>query len=152
MFCSKCGSENDDSAKFCTTCGNQLTLDESIKNEKTKSSQGRLNQYKSAKIDNENYVFDRGPIDVIAYLNFKNVTYDSELFKSSSELNYDFSFILPPWEEIYTNDLERYESFEECERINQNLVKTYMENKINLIEVPKFSVKERVNFINEFLI
>ena len=64
-----------------------------------------------------------------AYLNFKNVSYDSELFKSSSELNYDFSFILPPWEEIYTNDLERYESFEECERINQNLVKTYMENK-----------------------
>ena len=57
----------------------------------------------------------------------------------------------PPWEEIYTNDLERYESFEECERINQNLVKTYMENKINLIEVPKFSVKEKVNFINEFL-
>ena len=113
--------------------------------------EGRLNQYKSAKFDNENYVFDRGPIDVIAYLNFKNVTYNSELFKSSSELNYDFSFILPPWEEIYTNDLERYESFEECERINQNLVKTYMENKINLIEVPKFSVKERVNFINEFL-
>ena len=113
--------------------------------------EGRLNQYKSAKIDNENYVFDRGPIDVIAYLNFKNVTYDSELFKSSSELNYDFSFILPPWEEIYKNDLERYESFEECERINQNLVKTYKENKINLIEVPKFSVKERVNFINEFL-
>ena len=88
---------------------------------------------------------------MIAYLNFKNVTYDSELFKSSSDLNYDFSFILPPWEEIYKNDLERYESFEECERINQNLVKTYKENKINLIEVPKFSVKERVNFIKEFL-
>ena len=47
MFCSKCGSENQDSAKFCTKCGNQLTLVESTKNEKTKSSQGRLNQYKS---------------------------------------------------------------------------------------------------------
>ena len=78
----------------------------------------------------------------------ENAIIDSALF---SELNYDFSFILPPWEEIYTNDLERYESFEECERINQNLIKTYKENKINLIEVPKFSVKERVNFINEFL-
>ena len=111
----------------------------------------RLNQYQSAKTHNINYIFDRGPIDVIAYLNFKNVAYSSELFKGSSELNYDFSFILPPWQEIYTNDLERYESFEECEKINQNLVKTYKEYKINLIEVPKLSVKERVNFINEYL-
>ena len=47
MFCPKCGSENSDSAKFCTKCGTQLILDESIKNEKTKSSQGRLNKYKS---------------------------------------------------------------------------------------------------------
>lgn len=47
MFCSKCGSENNDSAKFCTKCGIQLTLVDSIKNEKTKSSQGRLNQYKA---------------------------------------------------------------------------------------------------------
>lgn len=47
MFCPKCGSENNDSAKFCTKCGNQLTLVESINNEKTKSSQGRLNKYKS---------------------------------------------------------------------------------------------------------
>ena len=47
MFCSKCGYENNDSAKFCTKCGNQLTLVESITNEKTKSTQGRLNQYKS---------------------------------------------------------------------------------------------------------
>jgi len=112
---------------------------------------GRLNQYQSAKTYNKNYVFDRGPIDVIAYLNFKNVTYDSKLFKTSSKLNYDFSFILPPWEEIYTNDFERYESFEECEKINQNLVRTYKEYKINLIKIPKISVKERVNFINEYL-
>ena len=47
MFCSKCGSENNDAAKFCTKCGNQLTLVESIKNEESKSSQGRLNKYKS---------------------------------------------------------------------------------------------------------
>ena len=53
MFCSKCGAQNSDSAKFCTTCGNQLsfaesTINESTKNEAANSSQGRLNQYKSS--------------------------------------------------------------------------------------------------------
>ncbi len=53
MFCSKCGSNNNDSAKFCTKCGNPLTLVESKKDEKTKSSQGRLNQYKSSNTKNK---------------------------------------------------------------------------------------------------
>ena len=53
VFCSKCGADNDDSAKFCTKCGNQLTLVESKENENTVSSQGRLNQYKSSNTRNK---------------------------------------------------------------------------------------------------
>ena len=53
MFCPNCGAENNDSAKFCTNCGYQFTSVESIKNEKTKSSQGRLNQYKSSNTKNK---------------------------------------------------------------------------------------------------
>ena len=52
MFCSKCGAENNDSARFCTKCGNQLTLVESKKNEYTTSAQGRLNQFKSSNTKN----------------------------------------------------------------------------------------------------
>ena len=44
-FCSKCGAENIDSAKFCTKCRYQFN---SAENENTKSSQGRLNKYKSS--------------------------------------------------------------------------------------------------------
>ena len=59
MFCSKCGAEYNDSAKFCTKCGNQLTLVES-KNEKTKSSQGRLNKYKSSNSINKSLTYKSG--------------------------------------------------------------------------------------------
>ncbi len=30
MYCSKCGKENPDQAKFCSSCGNVLNLAESI--------------------------------------------------------------------------------------------------------------------------
>ena len=52
VFCSKCGAENIDSAKFCTKCGYQF---DSTENENTKFSQGRLNKYKSSNTKNNSH-------------------------------------------------------------------------------------------------
>ena len=56
-------------------------------------------------------------------------------------------FLLPPWEEIYTSDAERYESFEEATKIHAYLVDTYTKYGYDLHEVPKTSVAERFQFI-----
>jgi predicted ATPase len=63
------------------------------------------------------------------------------------EHQYTKIFILPPWEEIYTSDDERYENFEQAKLIYSHLTETYENYGYSLIEVPKDNVKNRINFI-----
>ena len=55
--------------------------------------------------------------------------------------------MLPPWEEIYISDDERYENFEQAKLIYNHLTETYEKYGYNLIEVPTGSVEERILFI-----
>ncbi|MGI2801313.1 AAA family ATPase, partial [Photobacterium damselae] len=56
-------------------------------------------------------------------------------------------FIFPPWEEIYENDAERKQGFNEAVATYHEMVNAYTKFDYDLIEVPKASVKERVQFI-----
>ena len=110
----------------------------------------RLEEYN--KIYNSNLViYDRGPIDVLAYLNFKSIEIPKDLINDSKKINYKFSFILNPWKDIYTQDNVRYESYEECVLIHEFLIKEYEKFKIKLIFVPNGTIIERVRFIKKFL-
>ena len=64
---------------------------------------------------------------------------------------YDKVFILPPWQEIFANDHERIENFDETEAIHNELIKTYTAYGMPPIVVPKFSVQKRVCFLNDHL-
>lgn len=56
-------------------------------------------------------------------------------------------FVMPPWKEIFTNDVERRHSFEEAlEDYSRNL-EGYRDCGYELVEVPKASVEERIEFI-----
>ena len=110
--------------------------------------EGRIDQYKNARNEACKVVFiDRGIPDVLAYLKFVDDEY-SEVFETAC-LDYKYSkiFVLSPWKEIYISDNERYESFEQSEKIHNHLVDTYKSYGYNLIEVPKESVENRVSFI-----
>ena len=56
-------------------------------------------------------------------------------------------FILPPWEDIYIADNERYENYEQAKLIYNHLVETYEKYGYNLIEVPKDTIDNRILFI-----
>jgi predicted ATPase len=56
-------------------------------------------------------------------------------------------FITPPWKEIYCNDEERDQSFEQAIRVYHRLDKWYKAHDYNIIVLPKTSVEERINFI-----
>lgn len=114
--------------------------------------EGRKKQYQNAKSEPHKTVFlDRGIPDVLAYMHYIGDSYPSFFDQACRDHNYDRIFILPPWEEIYVSDDERYENYEQAKLIYNHLVETYEKYGYNLIEVPKGTVEERTNYILEAL-
>lgn len=110
--------------------------------------EGRLNQHTHAESLEAPHVFiDRGLPDVVAYMDYFDTEYPDLFHHTCKKYRYDRVFILPPWQEIYTSDNERYESFEQALKISSYLYSTYKKYGYEPIEVPKLSVEERTTFI-----
>jgi predicted ATPase len=109
--------------------------------------EGRVNQFLNAQKENTTVFIDRGIPDIVAYMDFIGDKYPEKFTEACANYRYDKIFLLPPWEEIYTSDAERYETYDEALKIHEHLVETYIKNGYQLIEVPKKSVEERSNFI-----
>ena len=108
----------------------------------------RINQYlESSNLKNEEVFFDRGIPDVIAYLDFKEMKYGEKFLNACKKYKYDLVFMLRPWEEIYINDNQRYESYEELVKIDNFIYNTYTNLNYKIIEIPKTSIKNRLEFI-----
>jgi predicted ATPase len=56
-------------------------------------------------------------------------------------------FLLPPWEDIYTADNERYENFREALVLYDFLKHTYEKYGYKIEHVPIGTVEERVSYI-----
>jgi predicted ATPase len=109
---------------------------------------GRIKQYENAQNENHKFVFiDRGIPDVVAYLDYIGDVYPQHFDTACREKIYTKIFILPPWEEIYESDSERYENFEQATIIYKYLSETYKNYGYSLIEVPKDSVDNRILYI-----
>ena len=110
--------------------------------------EGRKKQYREAQLEPHPYVFlDRGIPDVLAYMHYIGDSYPAFFDAACHEHRYDKIFILPPWEEIYESDSERYETFGQAKLIYSHLTETYQGYGYDLIEVPKAPVEDRVDFI-----
>ncbi|MBC7494098.1 MAG: ATP-binding protein [Flavobacterium sp.] len=110
--------------------------------------EGRKLQFKNAVEEPHEVVFlDRGIPDVLAYMHFIGDTYPGFFDAACREHIYSKIFLLPPWEEIYVSDDARYENFEQAQLIYKHLVDTYKNYGYELIEVPKDTVNQRVDFI-----
>ncbi|MFP3834469.1 AAA family ATPase [Chryseobacterium sp. SIMBA_028] len=92
--------------------------------------------------------FDRGILDTIGYLKLENLSIPKNMEVTAREMVYNKNvFILPPWKDIYENDLERKQTWEEAMQTFDCMVETYLKYDYNIIEVPKIAVAERVRFI-----
>ncbi len=110
--------------------------------------EGRLKQFKDAEKHDTPYLFyDRGMPDVIAYLNYLNIHFPINFTEICSEKKYDAVFLLPPWEEIYISDNERYETFEQANVIHGFLLSSYESQGYTVHEIPLGSLTERTNLI-----
>lgn len=114
--------------------------------------EGRKRQFRDAANEPCDIVFiDRGIPDVLAYMHYIGDSYPAFFDQTCREHKYHKIFILPPWEEIYQSDNERYESYAQAKLIHEHLVETYSRYGYDLIEVPKDSVEKRVSFILDYL-
>jgi len=110
--------------------------------------EGRLNQYHEADKYKEKMVFfDRGIPDVHSYMNFFKTAFPNIYIESSNIYRYTHIFLLPPWEEIYTSDNERYETYEESLEIHEHLKDGYTNCGYKVIVVPYGTVAERTDYI-----
>jgi len=111
-----------------------------------------LRSYREASAAGGVIFFDRGIPDVAGYLRLMELPVPEYLsraiqqFRSSRQV-----FIAPPWQEIFTQDAERKQTFEEAVRTYESLVATYREHGYELVELPRAPVPERVRFVLEKL-
>ncbi len=109
---------------------------------------GRKAQFLEVKAAMNNPVFfDRGLPDVVAYMDYLNQQSPEKFLKDLATHRYDHVFILPPWQAIHVQDNERYESFEQGQKIHHFIVNRYENLGYRPIEVPVGTVDERTEFI-----
>lgn len=110
--------------------------------------EGRKKQFHKAQKEPHNIVFlDRGIPDVLAYMHYIGDSYPAFFDQACRDHIYTKIFLLPPWEDIYISDNERYENFEQAKLIYNHLTETYQKYGYHLIEVPKGTVEDRISFI-----
>ena len=115
--------------------------------------EGRIKQHSDAQKAPQDLVFlDRGVPDVVAYMNYFGNEYPPVFNRVCKEYLYERVFILPPWKQIYTEDNERYESYDQAVAIHDELAKTYSFHGYDPVEVPNGTIEDRTAFILDHLV
>jgi predicted ATPase len=92
--------------------------------------------------------FDRGVPDVLGYLRLLNVPTPEHMKNAAITFRYNPTvFIAPPWREIFCQDNERRQEFDEAVRTYDSIVAVYTELDYELVELPRAPVEERVEFV-----
>lgn len=107
--------------------------------------QKRKAQYMAA---TKRHFYDRSMLDGLAYMKLQNIPIPKEMLADLELHKYEqIVFITPAWEEIYQQDAERLESFEEALAVDKSIREVYHSSGYELIEIPLANVEERVEFI-----
>lgn len=92
--------------------------------------------------------FDRGVPDVMGYLRLLGQAVPAHVATASRVFRYNATvFVAPPWSGIFRQDGERRQDFDEAVRTYEALVATYRDCGYALVELPRSSVAQRVEFI-----
>ena len=96
--------------------------------------------------------FDRGIPDVLGYLRLIGVLAPDHVRNAAQRFRYNSTvFIAPPWRQIFSQDQERKQDFDEAIRTYEVMVATYTDLDYRLVELPYAPVEVRVNFIMDRL-
>ena len=109
-----------------------------------------MRSYRIAELSAGPVFFDRGVVDTIGYLELSGLPVPPHMEKAAETFRYHRrAFIAPPWKEIYEQDRERKQSFEEAVRTYEAVAAAYARHGYELIEIPRASAEKRAGFILE---
>lgn len=92
--------------------------------------------------------FDRGVPDVIGYLELVGLPVPRAMLRAAELHRYNPRvFIAPPWPEIFRNDAERRQDFDEAVRTHEAVRGVYLRLGYDLIELPREAVEARIRFV-----
>ena len=111
-----------------------------------------LRLYRFQNQNSEDTFFDRGMVDVLAYMDHFNQKYPQHFEDTCSQNKYDQLFYFEPWESIYTQDPTRLETFKSVLQIDKALKNAYYCFGYEINIVPQTSVEERADFILKALL
>lgn len=107
-----------------------------------------IRSYQTAQATSRTAFFDRGVPDVAGYLRLAGLPVPAHVEKAVEIYRYNRKvFIAPPWPEIFTQDRERKQDFDEAVRTYEALATTYSASGYGLIELPRASVEERAALV-----
>ena len=108
--------------------------------------------YNEAKQQPSPVIFDRGIPDICGYLITVNREVPLPIKKAAESYLYNRNvFIAPYWPEIFEQDAERKQTHEEAKLTAEVMRDVYMQLGYTLIQLPKVSVAERIDFIKNYL-
>ena len=92
--------------------------------------------------------FDRGIVESVAYAGVLGVPVPPHHRAAVERYRYAADvFVTPPWREIYANDTERRQSWDDAVADYEANCGAYREAGYRLVEVPRAPVAERVDFV-----
>ncbi|MFO9556805.1 ATP-binding protein [Legionella pneumophila serogroup 1] len=96
--------------------------------------------------------FDRGIPDLYGYSKAFCGEASKEVNEAVRQFRYNKTvFIFPPWPEIYENDDERQQDYQEALQTYYAVKEGYFDCGYVLLEVPKCLIKDRANFIFQMI-
>jgi len=91
---------------------------------------------------------DRGIPDQLAFARYKGFRVPDVLTECAANYRYaPLVFVTPPWHGIFANDNIRTETFTEAVQIHQIVLETYSDLKYQIIELPLFPIKQRIDYL-----
>lgn len=92
--------------------------------------------------------FDRGVPDTLGYVRLGGLPVPEHISAAAKHFRYSPRvFIAPPWPEIFAQDEERKQTFDEAERTYHALVGVYGELGYELVPLPLAPVEVRLRFV-----
>jgi predicted ATPase len=92
--------------------------------------------------------FDRSFLEGVAYYQSQKMDDSHKYDRIVDELRFDPTiFMVPPWAELFCHDKERQHSFEDAVAEYERLLEFYPRHGYSILEIPKASIKERVEWL-----